>query len=216
MLSDGQTGPWKLDNGGLIRAVIFDLGGVIVPLDFSSAYAAIEALCPYTASEIARRIRSSGLVEKYETGQLNSESFVAQLSALLELHVTYRQFRELWSKLFLPDPLIPESLFAELSSRYPLILLSNTNELHFENIRARFPLIRHFQHLVLSYQVGAAKPSRRIYEEAIARAGCRAEECFYTDDVPAYVEGAKQAGIDAVRFLDFAQLEGELRARGIV
>ncbi|HML17805.1 MAG TPA: HAD family phosphatase [Bryobacteraceae bacterium] len=200
----------------MIRAVIFDLGGVIVPLDFSSAYAAMEALCPYKAAEIPKRIRSSGLVEKYETGQLNSESFVAQLSALLDLHVTCEQFRELWSTLFLPDPLIPEALFADLSRRYPLILLSNTNEIHFENIRARFPLLRHFQHLVLSYQVGAAKPSRRIYEEAIARSGCRAGECFYTDDVPAYVDGAKQAGIDAVHFLNFEQLERELRARGIV
>jgi HAD superfamily hydrolase (TIGR01509 family) len=103
-----------------------------------------------------------------------------------------------------------------LASRYPLILLSNTNELHFENIRARFPLLGHFHHLVLSYQVGAAKPSRRIYDEAVKRAGCLAEECFFTDDVPAYVEGAKQAGIDAVRFLDYPQLEGELRARQIV
>jgi glucose-1-phosphatase len=200
----------------MIGAVIFDLGGVIVPLDFQSVYAAIGTLCPYPAAEIPRRIRASGLVDRYETGQLDSRAFVAQLSALLDLHVSYEQFCELWSALFLREPLIPESLFAELSSRYPLILLSNTNQMHFENVRARFPLLGHFHHLVLSYQVGAAKPSRRIYEEAVARAGCLAGECFFTDDVPAFVEGAKQAGMDAVRFLDYAQLEGELRARRIV
>lgn len=200
----------------MIRAVIFDLGGVIVPLDFPRAYAAIEALCPYPAAEIPKRIRSSGLVERYETGQLGSRSFVEQLSALLDLHIPYEQFCELWSTLFLPEPLIPEAMLAELKQRYPLILLSNTNEIHFEHIRSRFPLLGHFHHLVLSYQVGAAKPSRRIYEEAVARAGCLPQECFFTDDVPAYVEGAKQAGMDAVRFLDYAQLETELRARGMV
>lgn len=200
----------------MIRAVIFDLGGVIVPLDFPRAYAAIEALCSYPASEIPKRIRSSGLVERYETGRLNSRSFVRQLSALLDLNITYDRFCELWSTLFLPDPLIPESLFADLSTRYPLVLLSNTNEIHFENIRVRFPHIRHFRHLVLSYQIGAAKPSPQIYKEAVARAGCLAEECFFADDVPAFVEGAKQFGIDAVRFLNFEQLKRELRSREII
>lgn len=199
----------------MIRAVIFDLGGVIVPLDFPSAYAAIEALCPYSASEIPKRIRSTGLVERYETGQLDSRSFVEQLAGHLDLRVDYEQFCELWSAIFLPDPLIPESLFSELSARYPLVLLSNTNELHFENIRSRFPLLRHFDHFVLSYRIGAAKPSRRIYEEAVARTGCLPEECFFTDDIPAYVEGAKEVGLDAVRFLDARQLKAELRSRGI-
>ncbi len=200
----------------MIRAVIFDLGGVIVPLDFPRAYAAIAALSPLPAAEIPNRIRSSGLVERYETGRLTSPDFVRQLSDLLSIEITYPQFCDLWSTLFRPDPLIPESLFAGLAARYPLILLSNTNEIHFENIRARFPLLRHFHHLVLSYEVGAAKPSPRIYEAAVARAGFRPEECFFTDDVPAYVEGARHAGLDAVRFFDFPQLEAELKTRGIV
>lgn len=200
----------------MTKALIFDLGGVIVPLDFKRAYLEIEKICPYSAAEIPVHIRASGLVERYETGEIASEAFVEQLSAILGLEVNYQQFCNLWSALFLNDALLPESLFADLSSRYPLILLSNTNALHFENIRARFPLLRHFQHFVLSYQVGAAKPSARIYEEAVARAGCSPEECFYTDDVAGYVEGAKQAGMDAVRFFDYAQLEAELRLRGII
>lgn len=200
----------------MIRALIFDLGGVIVPLDFPRAYAAIAALSPHPAADIPKRIRSSGLVERYETGQLTSPDFVEQLSTLLGITISYDQFCDLWSTLFRPDPLIPEALFADLSARCPLVLLSNTNEIHFENIRARFPLLRHFHHLVLSYEVGAAKPSRQIYEAAVARAACRPEECFFTDDVPAYVEGAKAVGIDAVRFLDHLQLESELRARGLI
>ena len=200
----------------MTRAIIFDLGGVIVPLDFPRAYAAIAALSPHPAAEIPQLIRSSGLVERYETGRLTSPDFVQQLSALLGIQISYDQFRDLWSTLFRPDPLIPESLFAAIASRYPLILLSNTNEIHFENIRARFPLLRHFHHLILSYEVGAAKPSPEIYQAAVARSGFRPEECFFTDDVPAYVEGAKLAGLDAVRFLDFPRLQSELQLRGIV
>jgi FMN phosphatase YigB (HAD superfamily) len=46
-------------------------------------------------------------------------------------------------------------------------------------------------------------------------AGCRAEECFYTDDIPAYTEAARRMGIDAVTFASRMQLEGEMRGRGI-
>lgn len=82
-------------------------------------------------------------------------------------------------------------------------------------IRASYPVLDHFDHFVLSYQVGAMKPSARIYEEAVARAGCLPEECFFTDDVPAYVEGARLAGLDAVRFESYPQLQSELQRRGI-
>jgi len=68
---------------------------------------------------------------------------------------------------------------------------------------------------VLSYEVKAMKPSPAIYREAIARAQCRPEECFYTDDIPAYVEGARREGIDAVQFQSCAQLERDLAAREI-
>ena len=61
-------------------------------------------------------------------------------------------------------------------------------------------MLRHFDDLVLSYEVKAMKPSPLIYREAIARAQCRPEECFYTDDIAAYVEGARREGIDAVQF----------------
>jgi FMN phosphatase YigB (HAD superfamily) len=198
------------------KALIFDLGGVIVPLDFPRAYAAISQICPYSPTEIPKRIRSSGLVNLYETGQLDSPQFIAQLSAILDLHITEDQFRDLWSALFLPDPLLPESLFSSLAARYPLLLLSNTNELHFENIRARFPLLRHFHHLILSYQVGAAKPSPRIFEEAISRSRCQPEECFFTDDIPAFVAAARQSSLDAVQFHNYPQLQTELQARGIL
>jgi FMN phosphatase YigB (HAD superfamily) len=198
------------------KALIFDLGGVIVPLDFPRAYAAIAQICPYSPTEIPQRIRSSGLVNLYETGQLDTPSFISQLSAVLDLHITEDQFRDLWSALFLPDPLLPESLFSNLAARYPLILLSNTNELHFENIRARFPLLRHFHHLILSYEIGAAKPSACIFEAATAKAHCRPEECFFTDDIPAFVAAARQSGLDAVQFHNYSQLQTELQSRGIL
>ncbi|HYZ85498.1 MAG TPA: HAD-IA family hydrolase, partial [Bryobacteraceae bacterium] len=93
--------------------------------------------------------------------------------------------------------------------------LSNTNAIHFEMIEANYPILRHFDDKILSYKVGAMKPSPRIYEEAIRRANCEPSEIFFTDDIPQYVEGAKMAGIDAVVFENAAQIQRELSARGV-
>lgn len=199
----------------MIKTVIFDLGKVLIPFDFSRGYRAMEKYCDYPAAEIPKRIGSTDLVHRFETGLVEPRDFVEELSRMLDLRVTYQKFCEIWSSIFLPDLLVPESLVAAIGERYRLLVLSNTNAIHFAMVRRSYPVLRHFDDLVLSYEVKAMKPAPAIYREAIARAQCRPEECFYTDDIPAYVEGARRQGIDAVQFESCAQLERELAAREI-
>jgi len=199
----------------MIKAVIFDLGKVIVPFDFKRGYQAMAKVCSYSAEDIPKRIGSTDLVTRFESGQVSPEDFVNELCGILDLQMEYARFCEIWSCIFLPETLIPERLFEGIRQRYRLLLLSNTNAIHFQMIRNNYPLLRHFDEYVLSYEVGAMKPSPRIYEQAIARAGCEPAECFFTDDIPEYVAGAKKAGIDAVQFESAAQIERELRKRGV-
>jgi len=199
----------------VIKTVIFDLGKVIVPFDFERGYAAMAPLCPHPAEELPRRLGTTDLVQRFETGRVAPDDFVRQLSEILDLNITYEKFCEVWSSIFLPETLIPESMAAGLREHYRLLLLSNTNAIHFAMIRDNYPIIRHFDAWILSYEVGAMKPSPKIYHEAIARAGCRPEEIFFTDDIPSYVEAARREGIDAVQFESLPQLERELQARGI-
>ncbi len=199
----------------MIKTVIFDLGKVIVPFDLKRGYAALQPYCTYPVDEIPKRIASTDLVYRFEAGQVSPEAFVAQLSDQLGLSVSYDQFCDLWSAIFLPETIVPESMLMGISARYRMLLLSNTNAIHWAMIRATYPAMAHFHDYVLSHEVGAMKPSPVIYEAAVRRAGCRAEECFFTDDMPAFVEGARQFGIDAVQFTGVEQLQEELRARNI-
>ena len=199
----------------MTKALLFDLGNVLVAFDFTRGYRALERVCPYSAEEIPVRIGASGLAPPYERGELSSEEFYRQLCRTLDLHVSYEQFCDIWSAIFLPDPLVSGDLLADLHRRYRMVLISNTNDIHFRMIQANYPLIRHFDALVLSHQVGAAKPADRIYQEAIRQAGCLPAECFYTDDVAEYVEGGRRNGLDAVQFTGQADLERELQQRGI-
>ena len=200
----------------MTKAILFDLGNVIVPFDFKRAYSRLEPLCSCPVSEITPRIRSTDLVQRFETGRIAAEPFVTELSSLLGLKTTHREFCDLWSSVFFEETLVPESLIARLAARHKLLVLSNTNPIHFEMLQSRYPLLRHFDDFVLSYQVGAMKPQAEIYREAIARAGCRAEECFFTDDLLINVEAARQNGMDAVQFLSAEQLEAELKTRGVL
>lgn len=197
----------------MIKAVIFDLGRVIVPFDFQRFYAGIEALTGIPAADIRLRIRPTGLVESFEAGQMEPRDFVGRISAVLDLHCTYEEFCEIWNSIFLPETLIPEELLRGIAARYRLVVLSNTNAIHIEMVRSRYPLMKHFHAFVLSHEVGAMKPSPVIYQKAVDAAGCLPEECFFTDDIAEYVEGARRFGIDAVQFESAAQIEEELRRR---
>ncbi len=201
---------------GMHKAILFDLGRVLINFDFQRGYRALAGLCPYAAEEIPRRLAGTGLVERFETGLVEPRDFVDQMRRILDLKVDFDQFRAIWSSIF-TDILIPESMLEGLGRRYRLVLVSNTNALHFEMIRQTYGhLLRHFDDLVLSFEVHAMKPRPEIFQAAVERAGCRPEECFYTDDIASYIEAATRMGIDAVAFESRMQLEGEMRGRGIV
>ncbi len=200
----------------MIKTIFFDLGNVIIPFDFRPAFTQMAGVCNCSAAEIPQRIRSTDLIYRFETGRITGPEFVSELSALIELRMTYDEFCNLWTSIFLPEPLVPEALLIRLRAGHRLMMLSNTNPVHFQMIQAQYPLLRHFHGAVLSYEVGAVKPSSKIFEAAIAQAGCSPEECFFTDDLSVNIEAARKHGIDAVQFESAVQIERELGARGIV
>jgi FMN phosphatase YigB (HAD superfamily) len=197
----------------MIKTILFDLGNVIIPFDFKRAYTRMAGLCGCKPEEVPARIRGTGLVAPFEKGEIEAEPFVRELSTALRLDITYAEFCDWWNGVFLSETLVPEALLADLASRHRLLALSNTNPIHFAMLKEAYPLLRHFDGYVLSYEVGAAKPEAKIYQEAIARAQCGPQECFFTDDLAVNVEAARAHGMDAVQFLSVEQLEGELRAR---
>ncbi len=196
------------------KAIIFDLGRVLVNFDFQRAYAAMEGLCPHVGADIPARLGTDNLVERFESGLIEPRPFVAEISKRLDLNVDYEQFCRIWSCIF-TETLVPEEMLIGLAQRYKLLLLSNTNALHFEMLRETYPQLRHFHDLILSHEVHAVKPRPEIFQAALDRAGCRPEECFYTDDILIFVEAAKRFGIDAVQFQSVAQLQEALKVRGI-
>ncbi len=194
----------------MIKTIIFDMGRVIIPFDFQRGYDRLAPLCKYPAADIPPRLRTCDLVSRFESGQIEPQAFVQEFSRLLEFDIDYEQFCDIWSGIFLPDTLVPEAMLAGLRQRYRLLLLSNTNAIHWDAVQQRYPALGHFHHHILSFKVGALKPLPQIYEAALAQADARPEECFFTDDILAYVEAAQTHGIDAVQFESGEQSAREL------
>ena len=203
------------DQMPLTKAILFDLGNVLVAFEFARGYRAIELCSRFRADQIPSLIAGSGLVPSLERGEISGLDFFAGLRDILGLTCTFEQFCDLWSAIFLPEPILPETLLAGLRRRCRLVLISNTNDIHFRMIERTYPLIRQFDDLVLSFRVGAMKPAERIYAEAVRQAGCEPYECFYTDDVKEFVEAGRTYGLDAVEFTGPSALEQELQRRGL-
>ena len=199
----------------MIETIIFDMGKVLIPFDFSRGYQALAPHSPFTAEEIPKEIGKTDLVLRLESGQIEPLPFFEEFTSILKTSISYEEFCNIWSCIFLPDTLIPEDFIATLRKRYRLLVLSNTNAIHFEMVSVNYPILNHFDHLVLSHEVGAMKPDPKIYNAAIANANCAAQNCFFTDDIPAYVEGARLAGLNAEQFLGFGKLQEDLKKHGV-
>ncbi len=198
----------------MIRTIVSDLGNVLLRFDHMLACRRLAARCGRSPREIYDSMFTSGLVENYELGRISSVEFGQRSMERLAVDLEMGEMREIWSDIF--DPVEGmEELVRSLKGNYTLVLLSNTNEWHFEHCRKRFPVVGLFGHHALSYRMGCRKPDPAIYRKALALAGGRPEETLYFDDIPDYVEVAAGLGLKALRFREAVQLIEEMREKGV-
>jgi glucose-1-phosphatase len=196
--------------------ILFDLGKVLIPFEFGRAYQRIEALCGLPADDVRARLGATDLFRLFETGHIESRDFATQVGQLLGLPCNYQEFCEIWTSIFLPQPLVPDSLVASLRKDHRTFIVSNTNAIHFDMLRRTYPILGHFDGYVLSYEIHAMKPAPAFYAEALGRACCPPERCLFIDDMEENVLGARTAGMDAIQFCSREQLESELIVRGLL
>ena len=198
-----------------IRCCFFDMGNVLVYFSHKLMYEQIGKLCNRTGDEVSELMSKSGLLIKMEVGKLTEEEFHLELQNLVSQKFSYEELKIASNDIFkLNHEIVP--LIKELKRmKFRLIVLSNTGKSHFEFIREKFEILDLFDDYTLSYQVGAMKPMALIYQDAVMKSGFQPEECFYTDDISAYIEAAKNLGIQAVQFQNVDQLRKTMRKRGI-
>jgi len=199
----------------MIEVVYFDLGKVIVDFDHSRAAQELLKVTPLSLKEAMAALSDGELVSEYETGRLSSQEHYRKVCRRLQMGVSIEKFRELWGSMFLPEPLLSESFLQDLKKHYRLMLLSNTNEIHFDFVIEHYPILRLIEERLLSYQAGCMKPEARIFELAIKKAGVAPENIFFTDDRQENIEAAQRVGIQALLFQSETQLKRDMLSRGM-
>jgi putative hydrolase of the HAD superfamily len=199
--------------------LIFDFGNVVGLFDYSLMFARFAPRLGLSAPQLEALMHERGvpaLALEFERGGTHHDEFMTTVIGLAGLEISHKEFEAGWVDIFtLNEPVA--RLVAFLKRRgYTLLLGSNTNILHARFFRRRFAqTLDLFDHLVLSYEVGAVKPDRAFFRACVARAGVPASSCVFIDDAAANVEGARAEGLVALQYRDTPTLIDELRALGV-
>lgn len=198
-----------------IRLIISDFGGVICTFDYRIFCERLARRIGGDAEEIYAAVYGSDLHAEFEQGRLTGPEYHRRVMSLFGADVSYAEFFPMYGDIFTEIPGTCEML-RRLHTRYPLYLLSDTNEIHFGYVKQTVEVIRLFQQCIVSYEVGVMKPQPGIYQEALRRSGLPADACVFIDDRPGNVEGAQRVGMHAFQFVSPEHCAADLVRLGVV
>jgi glucose-1-phosphatase len=199
-----------------IRAIIFDIGRVLVRLDIAGAMRGLAASASLSPEETWAAIEHDPRWRDWQEGRMSPRDWQLHISRRLGVELTFEQFPDVWNRVLDPNPLIDSALLEYLSKHYRLAVLSNTDPLHVAELERHFDFFRFFPRRIYSCTVGASKPSPLIFREALRACKVTAEAALYIDDIPAYVDAARQLGMKGIVFRSPAQLSADLAEQGLL
>jgi len=198
------------------KAVVFDLGRVLLDFDYRIAIGRLAEQCALSSEQLRHLLDQSPLLHRYESGQLSDEQFFAEFQSAAAFRGDLAAFAPIFGDIFTPiEPMI--RLHADLRARdVPTFIFSNTNDLAVRHIRRCYPFFASFTGYVFSYQHGAMKPDPRLYEVVEQTAGCASDALFYLDDRLENVEAAHARGWQAVVHVSPETSRQVLQAAGLL
>lgn len=192
-----------------IKAIVFDLGKVLVDFDWNLA---VKRIVPFTSlneDEIIPKVAETDFVKQFEEGQIDADDFAMSIIDILKADISIEEFSKFWAEIFIRRPEM-EDLFVKVRKKYPVGILSDTSSIHWNYITELIPVISQPDALVLSYEIGSHKPDPRNYNQVIQDLGFDAEEIIFVDDLEENVEGAKKAGMQAFQFTTIPEVKKKI------
>jgi len=179
------------------KAVVFDLGKVLLDFDYAITVNRILEKSRVSAQELQSFIDQSPLLIRYEKGLLKTDEFVAEVRERAGYSGSDEEFADAFADIFSPiQPMI--DLHARLYERnVPTFIFSNTNELAIRHVKRQFPFFAEFDGYVYSYEYHSMKPETRLYEAVERAAGLGGDSLLYLDDRKENVEAGLAHGWNA-------------------
>lgn len=187
------------------KNIIFDLGGVLMDIDYHLTHDAFIRLGVKNFDEMYSQAEANELFQQLEKGLIDQDEFYTALNKQTGLGLSKEDMADAWNALLLDFRESSLDYISELKSKANLILLSNTNAIHrdafyaiYNRIERQHPFEEYFHHCVYSFDTGTRKPDKESFQWVIDQTGIDPKETIFIDDSPQNVETARQMGIHSI------------------
>ena len=185
-----------------IKGIIFDLGGVILNLNYSKTENEFKKIGVLNFKEFYSQKKQTLLFDDFEKGKIKPEEFISSFKESENLKIKEIDFINAWNAMLLEIPIEKLQFIDGLKKDYKIILLSNTNEIHikkFEDDLKKNNMLEQFykcfDKIYYSSRMGKKKPEENCFNQVLEENGLIAENTLFIDDSIQHIEGAKKAGI---------------------
>jgi putative hydrolase of the HAD superfamily len=185
-----------------IKSIIFDLGGVILNLDYSKTEDEFKKIGVLHFKELYSQKKQTLLFDEFEKGKIKPEEFIFSLKDSENLKIKEVDFINAWNAMLLEIPIEKLQFIDDLKKNYKIYLLSNTNEIHIKKFEGDLKtnnmleqFYKCFDKIYYSSRMGKRKPEENCFNQVLEENGLIAENTLFIDDSIQHIEGAKKVGI---------------------
>ncbi|HKU05115.1 MAG TPA: HAD-IA family hydrolase [Bradyrhizobium sp.] len=201
---------------GSADALLFDLGRVVLDIDFSRVMQIWAGHAGCEAGDLAARFVVNDSFRHHETGKIDDAAFFQNLRHSLRIGISDAQFLEGWNAIFAGEMPGIAPLLSRAAGKIPLYAFSNTNPPHVEHFsRTYADLLGHFREIYLSSSIGLRKPEAEAYRHVVNAIGVPASRIVFFDDSAENIAGARAFGLNAVHVRSSEDVAAALAALGI-
>jgi glucose-1-phosphatase len=201
---------------GAADVLLFDLGRVVLDIDFNKAIASWAGHAGCEAAHLVGRFSPDETFRRHESGEISDAEFFAALRTSLGIGISDAQFMEGWNAIFAGEMPGIAGQLERAAKRLPLYAFSNTNNAHVEHFSAvHADVLGHFREIFLSSSIGLRKPDAAAYDHVVKAIGVPAGRIVFFDDSAQNIEGARARGLITVHVTSPVDVAEALAALGI-
>lgn len=192
-----------------IDIVIFDLGNVLIDLDYPRIIQGFKRVAKKNHENIRKLVMESKLLTEFETGRMEAPQFRAAVNQILKCNLTEREFESIWNSMLLNLTKERMRKLVQIGKQFDSYILSNTNIIHefaFEEMvmdtTGRDSIRDFVKRAFFSHEIGLRKPDIEFYEYVTEEIGKKASRMIFLDDRLDNIEAAKKVGMKAVQIFN--------------
>jgi len=192
-------------------ALLFDLGRVVIDIDFNLAFERWAEYARCDQAVIAARFSHDDAYKRHERGEIDADRYCADLRLALGVELSNAQLLDGWNAIFVGEMPGISSLLIRAGRQLPLYAFSNSNREHESHWSTRFnDVLCHFREIYVSSTIGLRKPDAEAYDYVVKAIGAPAERIVFFDDVSENVDAARVCGLQAVHVKSSVDVEKAL------